>query len=1249
MITEENFKRVLETLQFEEIKNNYYTHHQSGLAVDFDEQKLIYPEIKGFTVNERQTCNFSAPENFVVFECVHRLLQKGYPPQKIELEKRWTLGHSQKSGRADISVFLDDEKTQLFMIIECKTAGMEYKKALKILKEDGGQLFSYWQQDKSTQCLSLYASDFADGKVSYRNEIVLCKDDENLVKLAEKDGSIKLYQTAHNAEQLYEVWTETYLQSLHEGLIFGTDAVALDLNRKPLRKKDLKAFSPDDKIINRFEEILRHNAVSDKENAFNRLIALFICKLVDEEKADEQEVDFQYKVGTDTYETLQDRLQQLYQIGMEKFMKEEIFYVNNDYAESLFRDLNIDTREYAKTMLQNTIRKLKFFTNNDFSFKDVHNEELFLQNGKIVMEMVQLFEKYRISYASKHQFLGDMFEQLLNKGFKQNEGQFFTPSPITRFIWDCLPLNKIVKQLGGAYPKVIDYACGSGHFLTEAVEAINAVKPSDNNDWTRDSIFGIEKDYRLARVSQVSMFMNGAGNSNIIFGDGLDNGKGVENEAFDILVANPPYSVSAFKSHLKLKNNDLQLLGTISNNGGEIEVLFCERIAQLLKSDGVGAVILPSSILSNDSGSYIAARDLLFNKFHIRAIVNFGKNTFSAAKISTVVLFLEKISYPPQQDRLARDQAEAVFKQFPLVHEKDKAILNAYLQTIDVPSELYDKICQRILTWVELSNSDNEYLSAYFKALKKEMTLSKTEEKNNPDKVAQEALKLHKFFIAFQRMETQKIALFALIYGQKTLIISAPADNAQQKAFLGYDWSNRKGAEGIQIQHAGGKLYNDTDRFDPNTLAACVRSMFERQTTSIAGEQADYAKVVNTADIIDFQAVSFNRAIRTSVQNKMEIISQFPLERLGDVCHVLIGGTPARANNSYFTGENLWVSISEMSGNVISDTKEKITDEAIQNSNVKLIPKNTTLLSFKLSIGKTAIAGADLYTNEAIAGLIPKDKSQITDNYLFHLFNGKMIDLENVGSKVFGKSLNSRYLREEVKIPLPPLAIQTQIVEACEKIDEEYNQTQMKIEEYRAEIVKIANQSYQKFNLEKLGNVSGKPLYGANEKAIEGDPQKGYRYIRITDIKDDGSLNQDWKTAENIEEKYILKEGDFLFARSGATAGKTFLYKEKYGKALYAGYLIKFSLNIDKLLPDFLNIALKSDNYINWVNTNRTGTAQPNINAQQFSKFEIPVPDIATQKSIITKVAKLEAQITEMQQKLDGIEDAKKAVLDKYL
>ena len=186
-------------------------------------------------------------------------------------------------------------------------------------------------------------------------------------------------------------------------------------------------------------------------------------------------------------------------------MREKIFYVKDDYPEWLFATYTGRQRKKAIEDLKQTIRILKYYSNNDFSFKDVHNEELFYQNGKILVEVVQLFEKYRIVYPSKHQFLGDLFEQLLNKGFKQNEGQFFTPTPITRFIWDSIPLMSFVHSgKGTRYPRIVDYACGAGHFLTEAVESVNAVIESNgDNSWVRDSIFGIEKDYRLARVSKI--------------------------------------------------------------------------------------------------------------------------------------------------------------------------------------------------------------------------------------------------------------------------------------------------------------------------------------------------------------------------------------------------------------------------------------------------------------------------------------------------------------------------------------------------------------------------------------------------------------------------------------------------------------------------------------------------------------------------------------------------------------------------
>ena len=155
------------------------------------------------------------------------------------------------------------------------------------------------------------------------------------------------------------------MQEIHNDLIFGDDSTAYRIGIQPLRKKNLKDFTPDAKIVNRFEEILRHNNVSDKENAFNRLVALFICKLVDEiSKEDEDVVEFQYKIGTDTYESLQDRLQLLHKRGMEEFMKEKIFYVEADYAERLFKQYTGAQRAEAIKELNNTIKILKFYSNH---------------------------------------------------------------------------------------------------------------------------------------------------------------------------------------------------------------------------------------------------------------------------------------------------------------------------------------------------------------------------------------------------------------------------------------------------------------------------------------------------------------------------------------------------------------------------------------------------------------------------------------------------------------------------------------------------------------------------------------------------------------------------------------------------------------------------------------------------------------------------------------------------------------------
>lgn len=662
-----------------------------------------------------------------------------------------------------------------------------------------------------------------------------------------------------------------------------------------------------------------------------------------------------------------------------------------------------------------------------------------------MVEVVQLFENYRIVYPAKHQFLGDLFEQLLNKGFKQNEGQFFTPTPITRFIWDSLPIEKIIHNKDKYnLPRVIDYACGAGHFLTEGVEAINSYFEhignsalTQNNAWVENNIYGIEKDYRLARVSKVSMFMNGAGGANIVFGDGLENypEKQIEQNSFDILVANPPYSVEAFKPHLKLKNNNFELLEIISNNGSEIETLFVERIAQLIKPKGIAAVLLPSSILSNNSFSYVGAREQFLKHFFIRAIVSLGSKTFGATGTNTVIMFLEKRDEPPVQEKIVEDSANVILSTLDLYDWEDCEIKSQYLLQIGVTDDDYAVLVDETLNIDLLKEIDyfKRYFYEYAKTKRKQTVRAFIKEK-----------------------EFNKLKYFALVYKQTTLIITAPADNAKQKEFLGYDWSNRKGAEGIVIKNIGGMMFDANNRYAEDTLAYIIKQSFFNNKVSLADKESYFA-YYKLKDLIDFSRLEFDKSIKI-VGSKKEIInSKYRILPLGQVVEVRIGGTPSRKVAKYFVGNNLWVTIAEMNGQVITDTKEKITEQAIKDSNVKLVPKGTTLLSFKLSIGKTAIAGADLYTNEAIAALIPL-ADNVLDLYLFHLFHSGLVVLTNVGDKAFGKSLNSTYLREEVSIPIPPLDIQQKIIDECQKVDEEYNSTRMSIEEYRKKIEALFNE-----------------------------------------------------------------------------------------------------------------------------------------------------------------------------------------------
>lgn len=162
-LNKDSFLKLLPTLGFTKSGDVYSkTIGAATMAVDVAKEELIYPKDQGLKINERTTCNFSSDENFVVFECVHRLLVKGYKAGHLELEPKWKTGHGASGGRADILIRDNDGKSVL--IIECKTAGREFDKAWKDTLQGGAQLFSYVDHERATDFLCLYTCSAEDAK-----------------------------------------------------------------------------------------------------------------------------------------------------------------------------------------------------------------------------------------------------------------------------------------------------------------------------------------------------------------------------------------------------------------------------------------------------------------------------------------------------------------------------------------------------------------------------------------------------------------------------------------------------------------------------------------------------------------------------------------------------------------------------------------------------------------------------------------------------------------------------------------------------------------------------------------------------------------------------------------------------------------------------------------------------------------------------------------------------------------------------
>jgi type I restriction enzyme M protein len=811
-------------------------------------------------IHRKTTINFTQAENLVVLECVLRLLNKGYSAKHIELEKKWRVG-----GFLDI--FVTDNDKKAFLMVECKTWGKEFNNASKILLENTEskeQILNYYVNDKNAKYLILYTSKITpSGKIEYLSNII----------------TTDLFKTANNQKEVYDTWDKVfYTKGVFEDEINPYNIKFLGITRKDLKSFDHSYLTPetndDGSIFNRFAEILRRHTISDKSNAYNKIFNLFLCKIVDEDNAvnDNYEMEFQWKYNEQAANVIY-RLSDLYKKGMKEYMGLDIADVSeNDFDKELLRIVNqLDSKTQK---IKEMFKQLRLYKNNEFAFKEVIDERTFNENSEIVKEVIKLLEPYQIKYEYKQQFLGDFFERLLNIGVKQEAGQFFTPMPITSFICSSIPFENIVSTKiqnkdNFFLPYVIDFACGSGHFLTDAIDRIdkifkncseNVFKTKTQKDnfysWTRSYkwanvfIYGIEKDYRLAKTTKVACFLNGDGEANIFYADGLapfsselyrgklsDSSGKHEISTFDVVVANPPFSVENFKMVLQDGSRTFELYNNLSDKSDDIECFFVERTSQLLKEGGYAGIILPSTFLLNH-GIQQKARKILVEKFRVVGICEFGTKTFTYAGQPTIAVFLEKRNNSIVSN-ITMLLNKFIEKKSDFVFDSVKNIVHSYLEFNPDYDDFED--------FIEKINDSSVWSS-----------------------------------------EKEKLTIYMLNLSNQCVIANS-GDKDKLKLFLGYEHSSMTKYEGIHPypHNTEGKIYSKLTDHDnvmnENKLNSIIYKNYLREEITVPEELNEYTEIKTFNEMLDFSGPSFDYKIYTqALCNPYLNFKKYPLVTLNN-------------------------------------------------------------------------------------------------------------------------------------------------------------------------------------------------------------------------------------------------------------------------------------------------------------------------------------------------------------------------------
>lgn len=384
-------------------------------------------------------------------------------------------------------------------------------------------------------------------------------------------------------------------------------------------------------------------------------------------------------------------------------------------------------------------------------------------------------------------------------------------------------------------------------------------------------------------------------------------------------------------------------------------------------------------------------------------------------------------------------------------------------------------------------------------------------------------------------------------------------------------------------------------------------------------------------------------------------------QKLSDIYELQMGKTPARKEPTYWNGSNMWVSISDLSSNgkFIKTTKECITDEGVKDSGIKSVPKGTLMMSFKLSLGKVAIADCDLYTNEAIMSFIDKGNYAVDRDYMYYQLQA--IDWSRYTNKaVKGATLNKATL-SDVFVKLPSLDEQKYVVEKLDKIDRLIanlnKQNELIAESVKSRFIEMFGDPLTNphgLSVVKLKKISALITKGASPKwqgfAYSNDKSQTL-FVTSENVREgflDFTANKYIEDAFNDKQKRsILKRNDILINIVGASIGRAAKFDmERKANINQAVALVRIE---DKQMNlDYLIQYLNSEKALQMYNAMKSDVARANLSLQDIGNLDILVPPKSEQDDYAKFIAQADKSKLNIQKSLANLTELRDSLLQEY-